>query len=298
MKDFCCLKMLIVLSQRRRNSRYSVTAQLSSQPTKSAGAEHFVTQVGRRMAKATRLPSYTTLGRESMLLVLTFAAGSIDAISYLGLGHVLTANMTGNIVLLGLALAQGEVLAALRSVIALIGFAVGVFVGAIIVERDSEPAEWPPVVTAALALETIILGIFAAICYLIGSTHASVIYLLIILLALAMGIQSAAVRRLGVPGIATTYITGTLTSLMIDLLGWLRLIIAQLPVLKSTEQGSVERIPWDQRVGLLAGVLTLYCLGALAGGILQVHSSALAPLFPLAAMTLIVVNAVIRQKHR
>ena len=97
-----------------------------------------------------------------MLLVLTFAAGSIDAISYLELGHVFTANMTGNIVLLGLALAQGEVLAALRSIVTLIGFAIGVFVGAIIVERESYPAEWPAAVTTALAFETIILAIFAA----------------------------------------------------------------------------------------------------------------------------------------
>jgi uncharacterized membrane protein YoaK (UPF0700 family) len=244
-----------------------------------------------------RALSYTTLGRESMLLVLTLAAGSVDAISYLGLGHAFTAMMTGNTVLLGLALAQGELLAALRSIVALMGFSIGVFIGAIIVECDSEPAEWPAVVTAALALETVILGIFAAIFWLIGSTRPGVIYLLIILLTLAMGIQSAAVRRLGVPGIATTYITGTLTSLMVDLLGWLRSIIAQLPVSKSTEQGLLRRLPWDQRVGLLAGVLTLYCLGALAGGLLQVHSSALAPLFPLAAVMLVVVNAIIRQKH-
>ena len=92
---------------------------------------------------------YTALGRESMLLLLTLAAASIDAISYLGLGHVFTAMMTGNTVLLGLALAQGEVLAAVRSILALIGFAIGVFFGAIIVERESYPAEWPAAVTAA-----------------------------------------------------------------------------------------------------------------------------------------------------
>src|SRR6266478_8354365 len=170
------------------------------------------------------------LGRDGMLLVLTWAAGSVDAISYLGLGHVFTAMMTGNTVLLGLAIGQGELLAALRSIVALMGFSIGVFIGAIIVECDSEPAEWPAVVTGALALETVILGIFAAIFWLIGSTRPGVIYLLIILLALAMGIQSAAVRRLGVPGIATTYITGTLTSLMVDLLGWLRSMATPLPV--------------------------------------------------------------------
>jgi uncharacterized membrane protein YoaK (UPF0700 family) len=233
-----------------------------------------------------------------MLLVLTFSAGSVDAISYLGLGHVFTAMMTGNIVLLGLALAQGEVLAALRSIVALLGFAVGVFVGAIIAERESQLPEWPAAVTGALAFETVLLGIFAGISWVIG-THSGVIYVLIILLALAMGIQSAAVRRLGVPGIATTYITGTLTSLMVDLLGWLRSVAAQLPAARSSEKNSVGRIPWDQRVGLLAAVIILYCFGALAGGILQVHSSsALASLLPLAAILLVVVNALMRQRRR
>jgi uncharacterized membrane protein YoaK (UPF0700 family) len=250
------------------------------------------------MAKARRLFSYTTLGRESMLLLLTFAAGSVDAISYLELGHVFTANMTGNIVLLGLALAQGEMLAALRSIVTLIGFAIGVFVGAIIVERESYPAEWPAAVTTALAFETIILAIFAANFTLFDSLRGGMIYLRIILSALAMGVQSAAVRRLGVPGIATTYITGTLTSLMVDLLGWLRSIAARLPVSKTAERGEVERIPWDQRVGLLASVVTLYCLGALITGVLQVYSAPLAPLFPLGAVMLVVVNAVIRQRHQ
>ena len=124
------------------------------------------------------------------------------------------------------------------------------------------------------------------------------IFLLIVLSAFAMGVQSAAVRRLGVPGIATTYITGTLTSLMVDLLGWVRFIAARLPVAKTAERSEVQRIPWDQRVGLLAGVVILYCLGALIGGVLQVYSAPLAPLFPLGAVMLVVVNAVIRQRHR
>jgi uncharacterized membrane protein YoaK (UPF0700 family) len=122
--------------------------------------------------------------------------------------------------------------------------------------------------------------------------------LLIALSAFAMGIQSAAVRRLGVPGIATTYITGTLTSLMIDLLGWIRSITARFPISKTVKRDDLARIPWDQRVGLLAGVVTLYCLGALIGGVLQVYSPPLAALFPLVAVMLVVLNAVIRQRHR
>jgi uncharacterized membrane protein YoaK (UPF0700 family) len=235
-----------------------------------------------------------------MLLALTWAAGCIDAISYLGLGHVFTAMMTGNTVLLGLALAQGEVLAALRSIVALIGFSGGVFVGALIVERDSKPAEWPAAVTGALAVETIVLAIFSVTSFLTGGARsAGITYFMIVLLALAMGIQSAAVRRLGVPGIATTYITGTLTSLMIDLLGWLRSIAAPLPVARPAERGRASSsMPWEQRVGLLAGVVGLYGFGALSGGILEARASPLASALPLAAVTLVVINALIRQRHK
>jgi uncharacterized membrane protein YoaK (UPF0700 family) len=234
-----------------------------------------------------------------MLLALTWAAGCIDAISYLGLGHVFTAMMTGNTVLLGLALAQGEVLAALRSIVALIGFSGGVFVGALIVERDSKPAQWPAAVTGALAVETIVLAIFSVTSFLTGGARsAGITYFMIVLLALAMGIQSAAVRRLGVPGIATTYITGTLTSLMIDLLGWLRSIAAPLPVAKPAERGRASSMPWEQRVGLLAGVVGLYGFGALSGGILEARASPLASALPLAAVTLVVINALIRQRHK
>jgi uncharacterized membrane protein YoaK (UPF0700 family) len=106
------------------------------------------------------------------------------------------------------------------------------------------------------------------------------------------------VRRLGVPGIATTYITGTLTSLMIDLLSWLRSIAAPLPVVKPAERGKPSpSMPWEQRVGLLAGVVGLYCFGALVGGVLEIQSSPLASLLPLAAVTLVVVNPLMRQRR-
>ena len=236
-----------------------------------------------------------------MLLALTWAAGNIDAISYLGLGHVFTAMMTGNTVLLGLALAQAEVLAALRSIIALFGFSIGVFAGAIIVERESEPPEWPSAVTAALAAEAVILGIFAILSILSGGARSpGLTYVFIVLLALAMGMQSAAVRRLGVPGIATTYLTGTLTSLMVDLLGWLRSIAAPLPVSRSTGDNLTERsssMPWEQRVGLLAGVVSLYCFGAFVGGVLELASKPAVAWLPFATVLLVVVNSVIRHRH-
>src|SRR5690242_18322148 len=101
-----------------------------------------------------------TLSRDTMLLVLTWAAGSVDALSYLGLGRVFTAMMTGNTVMLGLSLAEGELLAALRSILALIGFAAGATLGALVVEHDAVESDWPPEVTAGLWLEAFVLALF------------------------------------------------------------------------------------------------------------------------------------------
>jgi uncharacterized membrane protein YoaK (UPF0700 family) len=227
----------------------------------------------------------TSLSREAMLLILTWAAGAVDALSYLGLGHVFTAMMTGNTVMLGLSLAQGEMLAALRSTLALMGFAVGVTLGALVVERDAGESEWPPQITAGLALEAIILAVFCGLwIWSHSSPGASNVYALIVLLGMSMGLQAAAVRRLGVPGIATTYITGTITSLFVDVVGWSRAGGAP-------PQGDGQTARWDQRVGLLAGVFVVYGLGALSGGLLQAHWPVFASAAPFAAVLIVVASA-------
>ena len=156
--------------------------------------------------------------RDLMLLALTWAAGNIDAIGYLGLGRVFTANMTGNTVLLGLHLGQEQGAAALRAFVALVSFGVGLVMGALIVERIRGTGPWPPAVTWALALEAAMLAAFAAGMYLTASLREVIeAQALIAVSAIAMGIQSAAVRRLNVPGIATTYVTGTLTTAVTSL---------------------------------------------------------------------------------
>lgn len=79
--------------------------------------------------------------------MLAFAACDIDALSYLGLNRVFTANMTGNTVLLGIALAELDGDAIRRSILALAGFLAGAAAGAWIVERDHSDCLWPWSVT-------------------------------------------------------------------------------------------------------------------------------------------------------
>ena len=105
--------------------------------------------------------STSTTTRNRLLLALAFAAGYVDALSYLGLNRVLTANMTGNTVLLALSFAQLDGGAELRSSLALAGFLGGAAAGAWTVERNG-PDVWPRAVTRALTLELFVLVMFAA----------------------------------------------------------------------------------------------------------------------------------------
>ena len=161
-------------------------------------------------------------GRSTVLL-FTCAAGSVDAITYLT-AHVFTANMTGNAVLLGIAAGQGNAVPVLRSLIALIAFIAGVILGALAV-GEGEAAAAARAVRRAVWIETIFLAFFAASALAPPSFPSRARVLLMIFSSgVAMGWQSAAVRRLKLPGIATTYITGTITALFSGLAHrtWLR----------------------------------------------------------------------------
>ncbi len=133
----------------------------------------------------------------------------MDATSYLGLGHVFPANMTGNTVLLGIGIATGDHTGSLRSATALLAFVVGAAsIGAAVPERVSRRA-----------LRTVLAAEIAAVAVLCGwwlasSQHApdgGTRYGLIALAGLTMGWQSGLANALKVP-VSTTYITGTWTS--------------------------------------------------------------------------------------
>ncbi|HYN16279.1 MAG TPA: YoaK family protein [Terriglobales bacterium] len=234
-----------------------------------------------------------------MVVVLTWAASAVDAISYLGLGHVFTANMTGNAVLLGLAIGQGQGLAALRSIIALAGFVLGVALGAIILEKGPHHTDWPVAVTRAVLVEGIILGTFTVTWHL-GLREGAILYALITLSAVAMGIQSAAIRHLKVPGIATTYITGTLTSMVAEFAIWLYGFRISPLAVDPTGQSATLEVPATRRyhgARLQALVVLVYVLAALVGAFLQARHSRLVTLSPLVAVALVVLNASARHRR-
>src|SRR5437773_8982858 len=95
------------------------------------------------------------------LLVLTFTTGLVDAVSYLGLGRVFTANMTGNIVFLGFGIAGSGGLPVVAPLVSLGSFLLGAGAGGVLAERtgDRHPAH----IARALAVEVSLIGVAAAL---------------------------------------------------------------------------------------------------------------------------------------
>jgi uncharacterized membrane protein YoaK (UPF0700 family) len=152
------------------------------------------------------------------LLGMTVVTGLVDAVSFLSLGHVFTANMTGNVVFLAFATAQVSGLSIARSSTALLAFLVGAILGGRVMARASAESQTR---FAAQAFLLEVAFLFAAsitsIGYrtdLIGNSFQP--FALIALTALAMGTRNAAVRKLAIPDLTTTVLTLTITGIGAD----------------------------------------------------------------------------------
>jgi uncharacterized membrane protein YoaK (UPF0700 family) len=210
--------------------------------------------------------------RDLLLVALTFAAGSVDAVALLRL-DVFTAVMTGNIVLLGLAVGQGSFGNALRSIIALVAYGVGVIVGARIVGAVVIETHWSPTVTRALAVEWVLQLAFLIGWFITGANPDGVsAATLIALSGVAMGIQAATARALA-PGMSTTYVTGTLTGLL-------------------SELSALGAVSGDRR--RRASIVVALALGAVAGALVLSAVPLLAPAIPLAVVGAVVLVAATR----
>jgi len=152
-----------------------------------------------------------------LLHIATTITGLIDAISYLALGHVFTANMTGNVVFLAFAVAGAPGLSIPRSLTALVAFLLGAMIGGRVATRLSGLVR-PNWVTTALIMESALLLVatLAAINFSDSSGSLFQSYSIIVLTAFAMGIRNATVRKMAIPDLTTTVLTLTITGLAAD----------------------------------------------------------------------------------
>ena len=222
--------------------------------------------------------------RDVLVLFLAWAAGSVDAIGYFGLDHVFTANMTGNMVLLGLALGQGYRIDVLRNLVAVAGFIVGLVIGALVGIGGGTSCEWDDRVTRIVWIETAAMGGFTIAWHLFARPYGPrALDLLILLSALAMGLQSAGVRRMNLPGVTTTYVTGTMNALVTGL------TTRFYHTLRATNLSAAirESVHWKHPTRLQFNVLLMYGGSAVVSGFLQTQRPALVAIVPLVALVIV-----------
>jgi uncharacterized membrane protein YoaK (UPF0700 family) len=202
-----------------------------------------------------------------LLLVMTVVTGAVDAVSILRLGHVFVANMTGNVVFLGFAVAGAKGFSVSASLVALGAF----LAGAAVVGRH-----FPSLGRLKMrglgqlaAAEAALFAAAAAVAVTTGGTAAR--YAMMVLLAVAMGAQNAFVRRLAVPNLTTTVLTMTLTGLAED-----RWDFASATSQTKRELAAVAAIVFGAVLGalLVLHAATEWTLGAAAGLLAAVAAAA------------------------
>jgi uncharacterized membrane protein YoaK (UPF0700 family) len=201
-----------------------------------------------------------------LLLGLTIVTGLVDAFSYLLLGHVFVANMTGNVVFLGFAIAGATGFSIPASLVALGSFVFGALIGGKLASQLGHHRG--QLLTATTSFQVLLLGASLVIAAASGEPVASGYrYALIVLLAIAMGMQNAAARKLAVPDLTTTVLTLTITGVAAD----------------SAIAGGA-----GSAAGRRLVAVTAMFVGALAGAALVLHVHFVTPL----AIALIVAAAV------
>jgi uncharacterized membrane protein YoaK (UPF0700 family) len=181
-----------------------------------------------------------------LLLLLTCATGVIDAVSILALGRVFVANMTGNVVFLGLALAGAPGFSLVASLAALGGFLAGAFAGGRLLGRRREHRGLLLRDTCAAEFVLVAPALVVTVLAPVGPVVAGAVAAL---LAVAMGLQNTAARGLAVPDLTTTVLTMTLTGIAADA--------------RRSGSATITR--------RMLAVLTMFA-GAVVGGVLVLHA--------------------------
>jgi uncharacterized membrane protein YoaK (UPF0700 family) len=162
-------------------------------------------------------PPEDALPGHAFFVVLALASGATDAFGYLKLGGTFTSVMTGNMVLFAAAAAKGNGGLVVRTSLAICGY----LAGAVLAVRISGPtysATPGRTVKRLLCVELAIFIAYGAVFQIAGlSTHLGVQAAVLGVAAIALGMQSSAVQSYQVSGLSTTFLTGTLTSVAINL---------------------------------------------------------------------------------
>lgn len=151
----------------------------------------------------------------NLMLALTFSTGVADAVGYLGLEKVFTGNMTGNVVILFMALAGAPGLPVIGPLVALFAFMLGAAIAGRVLRPIKLGWTWHTTILLSVVGMTM-TGVAIALFVMGGAPRQPWEYLITGLLAMAMGMQAATARHIAVKDVTTVVVTSTITSIAAD----------------------------------------------------------------------------------
>jgi len=199
-----------------------------------------------------------------LMLALTFSTGVVDAVGYLGMGRVFTGNMTGNVVILGMALTGADGLSVVGPALALLGFLAGAALGGRVLRRAG--TAWTGHTTVLFgSVAAAVLGVAAMV--QISHSHPAMVTGTT-LVATAMGVQAATARFIAVKDVTTVVVTSTLTGLAADSVlgngqathGWRRALAVTLLLLGAAVGAVVLQFSLSAGLAIAGGVVTVVTL--------------------------------------
>lgn len=182
-------------------------------------------------------------------LVLAALTGFVDAVAFDRFLRVFPANQSGNAVFLGTAIGGSSVVGGWQSGTSMAGFALGIVAGELLRRRVRGPrvGAWLLLFELALVVVTIaITGPIDGVHILDGAES----YVVIVLVSMAMGVQTTVIRHVAGTAVATTYQTGAIARM------------GQALTRVASREG---RLREERGLGVLLAVLTTYIGGAALG---------------------------------
>jgi uncharacterized membrane protein YoaK (UPF0700 family) len=214
-----------------------------------------------------------------MALLLTSIAGFIDAAGYVVLAHIFVANMSGNSVAAGLYAVERDWRLMFHRGFPVLVFVVGLILGGVVAEAQ-RPHGKRRAIGWCLLLESTFLGGFILYGAALIGWHGRLIpatlgaeSVMVILPALAMGVQNVTLRASGALSIYTTHVTGTLTQLADDIVRWGQWMHGYLKCRSPAARRwrrllrMTPRHPVAQEAVFLAALWVVYVIGAIGGGV-------------------------------
>jgi uncharacterized membrane protein YoaK (UPF0700 family) len=155
------------------------------------------------------------------LIALTASTASLDVTAVLRLGGVFASVMTSNLIFVGVAIVKTEAAFGTRCAVALLSYVIGVAIGSAIAQPSEDESRLGSRPLSLLLTGELAILVGYTIWWTVAGGHPKGWTQLVLLgvIACAMGGQSAATRQLGNPNASTTYLTGTLTSLVSSMVG-------------------------------------------------------------------------------